>query len=144
MPHHPFHYSFLVKDLESTRAFYGNTLGCKEGRSTETWVDFDFYGNQLSMHVSETMITPVLCGIVESKVVPIPHFGCIIPWDTFHSLAENLRGAGIKFIIEPNIRFAEEPGEQATMFFSDPSGNSIEIKSYKNPKHIFTPHKKHR
>lgn len=135
---YPFHYSFLVKDLESTRKFYGDTLGCTEGRSSDSWVDFNFGGNQLSMHVSDKVPESVPCGVVDKIIVPIPHFGCVYPWNEFHSLAEKLKASDVEFIIEPTIRFAGQPGEQATMFFKDPSGNSLEIKCYRNPEHIFT------
>ncbi len=139
MPRYPFHFSFLVKDLDSTRKFYGSILGCPEGRSADSWVDFDFYGNQLSMHVSPTVPESKPIGVVDTIIVPIPHFGCIVPWDEFHKLAENLQAsAEVEFIISPMIRFAEEPGEQATMFFKDFSGNNLEIKSFKNPEHVFT------
>lgn len=138
MPLYPFHYSFLVKDLASTRRFYGDILGCAEGRSADSWVDFNFGGNQLSMHLSEKVPESIPCGVVDHVIVPIPHFGCIMPWNDFHILAEKLRLEKVEFIIEPGIRFAGQPGEQATMFFKDPSGNSLEIKSYKDPQHIFT------
>ncbi len=138
MPHYPFHYSFLVKDLTSTRKFYGKILGCSEGRSADSWVDFNFGGNQLSMHVSEIIPESFPCGVVDHVIVPIPHFGCIFPWDEFHSLADKLLTAKVEFIIEPGIRFAGQPGEQATMLFKDPSSNTLEIKSFKNPEHMFT------
>jgi extradiol dioxygenase family protein len=139
MSHYPFHFSFLIKSIESARDFYGGILGCREGRSTDTWVDFDFYGNQLSMHVSKEIPESKPCGIVDTIVVPIPHFGCILPWNEFHSLAERLESNNIEFIIKPTIRFAGEPVEQATMFFKDTSGNSLEFKAFKHPEHIFTP-----
>lgn len=141
MPNYPFHFSFLVNSLESSREFYGKLLGCKEGRSTNTWVDFDFYGNQLSLHLSDNVPESMPCGVVDTIIVPIPHFGCILPWDEFHTLAGKLEKENTEFIIKPTIRFAEQPGEQATMFFKDPSGNSLEIKSFKKPGHIFTPNK---
>ena len=135
---HPFHFSFLVGDLASTRKFYGKILGCKEGRSTDTWVDFDFFGNQISAHVHTPLLKPVECGQVDGIVVPIPHFGAIISWDEFQQLSDRLRQAKVKFIIEPRIRYAGQPGEQATMFLTDFSGNAIEFKSFKHPEHIFT------
>src|SRR4030095_7666262 len=138
MPQYPFHFSFLVKDLDSTRKFYGELLGCREGRSATEWVDFDFYGNQLSMHVTGNVPESVPCGKVDSITVPIPHFGCILPWEEFHELAAKLGKSNVEFIIQPTVRFKDQPGEQATMFFSDPSGNSLEIKSFRNPEHIFT------
>lgn len=142
MNHYPFHFSFLVTDLDSTRKFYGELLGCIEGRSTDTWVDFDFYGNQLSCHTNNIIPPSIECGVVDSIIVPIPHFGCILPWEEFHSLEIRLREFGINFIVKPTIRFAGEPVEQATMFFKDFSGNSMEFKSFKNPEHIFTQQKR--
>src|SRR5438105_4871691 len=135
MKHYPFHFSFLVKDIGSTRKFYLDILGCKEGRSTDTWVDFDFYGNQLSCHVNEKVPEPIYCGFVDQVVVPIPHFGCVIPWEEFNILAKKIEDNNIEFIIKPTVRYVGEPGEQATMFFMDYSGNSLEFKSYKNPDH---------
>ncbi len=139
MNNYPFHFSFLVKDLDSTRRFYGEIMGCPEGRSSQSWVDFDFYGNQLSCHIHYEIPKPVNCGIVDKIIVPIPHFGCILPWEEFHKLASRLSEHEIEFIIRPYIRFAGEPAEQATMFFNDFSGNSLEFKSFKNPEHVFTP-----
>jgi extradiol dioxygenase family protein len=138
MRHHPFHFSFLVKDLESTRKFYGDILNCKEGRSTSTWVDFNLFGNQLSCHVSDIIPPSVDCGFVDGIVVPIPHFGCIVSWEDFHTISKNLADAKVPFLIKPTIRYAGELGEQATMFFKDYSGNSLEFKSFRNPEHIFT------
>ena|SRR5436190_1356850 len=133
----PFHYSFFVKDLDSTRRFYGVLLGCAEGRSTHNWVDFDFFGSQISAHTTGA-VTPVhYTGEVEGIKVPMPHFGAILPWDDFHGLAARLRGADTAFIIEPRVRFAGQPGEQATMFFLDPSGNALELKSFRHPRGMF-------
>lgn len=132
----PFHFSFLVKDLASTREFYTKLLGCKEGRSTESWVDFDFFGHQISAHVHSTPLAPIPCGKVDNIIVPIPHFGAILPWSQFHDLAEGLR-TKIDFIIKPYIRFEGQPGEQATMFFQDFSGNALEFKSFKKAEDIF-------
>ncbi|MCX7878307.1 MAG: VOC family protein [Ignavibacteria bacterium] len=134
----PFHYSFLVKDLESSRKFYGEILECREGRSTSTWIDFDFFGNQLSLHVSDKIPESHPCGFVDGIVVPIPHFGCIVSWKDFNKIADKLKANNIEFIIPPTIRYIDELGEQATMFFRDFSGNFLEIKSFRNPEHIFT------
>jgi extradiol dioxygenase family protein len=135
----PFHYSFFVRDLESTRRFYGDLLGCREGRSTDAWVDFDFFGNQISAHTTGA-VTPIQnTGEVEGIKVPMPHFGAIVSWDAFHALAARLRGAGTAFIIEPRVRFAGQTGEQATMFFLDPSGNALEFKSFRHPHEVFAP-----
>ena len=138
MKPYPFHFSFLVKDLESTRAFYRDILGCKEGRSTEAWVDFDLFGNQISAHVTSDVPAARHTSTVDGVAVPMPHFGCIVAWDALHELAGRLKAADIPFIIAPTIRFQGEPGEQATMFLKDFSGNALEFKSFKNPEHIFT------
>lgn len=133
----PFHYSFLVTDLDSTRKFYVDILGCREGRSSRTWVDFDFYGSQLSAHVTDQMPTPRNCGEVDGISVPMPHFGCVLLWDDFHRLAERIQAANLSFIIAPRIRFEGKKGEQATMFLLDFSGNALEFKSFKNSQDLF-------
>ena len=135
----PFHFSFFVRDLASTRRFYGELLGCPEGRSTETWVDFDFFGNQISAHTTGAVTPTRNTGLVDGVAVPMPHFGALLPWEEFTTLGERLRRAGISFIIEPRVRFAGQPGEQGTMFLLDPSGNALEFKSFKNPDRVFTP-----
>jgi uncharacterized protein len=134
----PFHYAFLVTDLSSTRRFYGEILGCREGRSTDVWVDFDFFGNQISAHTSGARAPVAGHGHVDGIEVPIPHFGAILGWDEFHGLAARLRAAGIAFVIEPTFRFAGQPAEQATMFLLDPSSNALEFKAYRRPEHVFT------
>ena len=133
-----FHLSYTVTDLDSARKFYGELLGCQEGRSTETWVDFNFFGNQLSLHVGEVVKRSKTTSKVDDISVPIPHFGCVLDWNTFHNLADKLKSAGIQFIIEPTIRFKGMHGEQATMFFEDYSGNAIEFKTYRNPSEVFS------
>ena len=133
-----FHLAYTVTDLESTRRFYGGLLGCPEGRSSETWVDFNFFGNQLSLHVGEAIKSSKTSSSVESVSVPIPHFGCVLDWNTFNDLAHKLQSKSVKFIITPNVRFLGQPGEQATMFFEDYSGNSIELKAYKNSTEVFS------
>jgi|TARA_B100001105_G_scaffold142894_1_gene114540 hypothetical protein len=132
-----FHLAFTVKDLDSTRQFYGELLGCEEGRSTDTWVDFNFFGHQLSLHVGEVVKRSKTSSLVDNVSVPIPHFGCVLDWDSFHELADKLKSAGIMFIVEPTIRFKGMTGEQATMFFEDPFQNAIEFKAYLNPSEIF-------
>lgn len=133
----PFHYSFHVRELSSTRRFYGELLGCREGRSTETWVDFDFFGNQISAHLGEP--SPTLdTGRVENVAVPMPHFGALLGWDDFHQVAQRLDSAGVSFIISPRIRYEGQPGEQATMFLRDFSGNALEFKAFRHPEHVFT------
>ena len=133
----PFHFSFFVRDLGQTRRFYGEILGCREGRSTDVWVDFDFFGNQISAHTTGSVTPTQNKGEVDGIAVPMPHFGAILSWDEFQALAGRVRGAGVAFVIEPRTRFAGQPGEQATMFFLDPSGNALEFKSFKNPDDVF-------
>mgnify|MGYP000995677167 FL=1 len=133
-----FHLAYTVRDLESTRKFYGDLLGCQEGRSTESWVDFDFFGNQLSLHIGQTIQELESDSRVDNVEVPLPHFGCVLDWDLFHNLADKLKLAGIVFIIEPTIRFEGMPGEQATMFLEDYSQNALEFKSFRNPNEVFS------
>ena len=133
-----FHLAYTVRDLESTRKFYGDLLGCQEGRSTESWVDFDFFGNQLSLHIGQTIKELESDSKVDNVEVPLPHFGCVLNWDLFHNLADKLKSAGIVFIIEPTIRFEGMPGEQATMFIEDYSQNALEFKSFRNPNEVFS------
>jgi hypothetical protein len=133
----PFHFAFFVRDLASTRRFYAEILGCREGRSTDTWADFDFFGNQISVHTTGPVTPTHKTGQVEDLLVPMPHFGALLGWDEFQALAARIRGAGITFMLEPRIRYPGEPGEQATMFLLDPSGNALEFKSFKNPEGVF-------
>jgi len=132
-----FHLAYTVGDLDSARSFYGEFLGCEEGRSTDTWVDFNFFGNQLSLHLGEIVSRCKTQSSVEGTEVPMPHFGCVLEWNAFQQLAEKLISASVDFVIEPHIRFARLPGEQATMFIKDPFGNALEFKAYKNTKEIF-------
>ena len=133
-----FHLAYTVNDLDSTRRFYGDLLGCQEGRSTESWVDFDFFGNQLSLHIGQTIKELESDSRVDNVEVPLPHFGCVLNWDLFHNLADKLKSAGIVFIIEPTIRFEGMPAEQATMFLEDYSQNALEFKSFRNPNEVFS------
>ena len=133
-----FHLAYTVGDLDSARSFYGELLGCQEGRSTETWVDFDFFGNQLSLHVGEVVKRSKTTSKVDGIPVPMPHFGCILNWSSFNDVADKLKSSDIEFIVEPNVRFKGLPGEQATMFFEDYSGNAIELKAYRNPYKVFS------
>ena len=133
-----FHLAYTVRDLESSRKFYGDLLGCQEGRSTESWVDFDFFGNQLSLHIGQTIKELESDSKVDNVEVPLPHFGCVLDWDLFHNLADKLKLAGIVFIIEPTIRFKGMPAEQATMFLEDYSQNALEFKSFRNPNEVFS------
>ena len=134
----PFHFAFHVRDLAATRWFYGEVLGCREGRSTGTWVDFDFFGNQISAHTTGEVMRTEPTGKVEDLAVPMPHFGAILAWEEFSQVAERIRNAGLTFVVEPRIRYAGQPGEQATMFLLDPSGNALEFKAFRNPEHVFT------
>jgi len=130
----PFHLAIKVRDLVSARAFYGELLGCPEGRSADTWVDFNFFGHQLVCHVQDVSdtFTRSASNVVDDHDVPVPHFGAVLEMHAFEQLSQKLKAAGVKFIIEPYIRFKGQPGEQATMFFLDPSGNAIEFKSFAN------------
>jgi extradiol dioxygenase family protein len=132
-----FHLAFPVNDLVAAREFYGNVLGCEEGRSSERWIDFNLYGHQIVAHLSEN------AGVtshshVDVDNVPVPHFGIVMPMNEWQQLADRLREHGIKFVIEPKIRFAGQPGEQATMFFLDPSGNALEFKAFADFSQVFT------
>ncbi|MBB3994768.1 hypothetical protein GGR95_002417 [Sulfitobacter undariae] len=122
-----FHFAFNVLDLDQTRAFYGGLLQCEEGRSTQTWVDFDFFGHQLSCHLG-TPISVAATGLVGDHKVPMPHFGVVLPYAEWRILADRLIAQGVDFVLEPQTRFPGEPGEQSTMFFMDPSGNPVEVK----------------
>ena len=131
-----FHMAYHVTDLKQSREFYGNLLGCTEGRSTDTWVDFDFFGHQISLHIGKPFETKNT-GKVGDHMVPMPHIGIILSLDNWLILSKRLINADLEFEIPPQIRFEGEPGEQRTMFFQDPSGNPIEIKGFKNFKAIF-------
>ena len=133
----PFHFAFHVSDLASTRRFYGELLGCREGRSTETWVDFDFFGNQISAHTTGPVTPTHPTGKVENIAVPMPHFGAILEWAEFERIADRLRASGASFVVEPRIRYEGQPGEQATMFFRDPSGNALEFKAFRDIGQLF-------
>ena len=133
-----FHLAYTVTDLDSARSFYGELLGCQEGRSTDTWIDFNFFGNQLSLHLGEVIKRSKTTSKVDDISVPMPHFGCVLDWDSFYDLADKLKSARVLFIIEPTIRFESMPGEQATMFFEDPFQNAIEFKAYQNPSEVFS------
>ncbi len=133
-----FHFAFFVGDLTSTRHFYRDVLGCREGRSTDTWVDFDFFGHQISAHTTGPVVLTMDAGVVDGVRVPMPHFGALLPWDDFQRVADRIRKAAIPFILEPRVRYPGEPGEQLTMFLRDPSGNALEFKSFRHPEHVFT------
>ncbi len=141
----PFHLAFPVRDLESSRRFYGELLGCAEGRSSDRWIDFDFHGHQIVAHMVDVAdgleSTPpgedAGSNAVDGHDVPVPHFGLVLPWQDWHELADRLRADGTTFVIEPYLRFEGLPGEQATMFLLDPSGNALEFKSFKDPARLF-------
>ncbi len=132
-----FHLAFPVHDLAAARAFYGGILGCPEGRSSERWIDFDLYGHQIVAHLAEDSAGVRASNSVDSDDVPVPHFGIVMPMDDWRELAERLRASGVEFVIEPKIRFADEVGEQATMFFLDPSGNALEFKAFADFSQVF-------
>lgn len=133
----PFHLAFPVHDLSAAREFYGDLLGCREGRSSERWVDFDFFGHQLVAHLADDHRLRKSVNSVDGRDVPVPHFGAVLDWAQWQTLAARLRTADVSFVIEPGIRFAGEVGEQATMFLLDPSGNALEFKAFRNPSQLF-------
>ena len=127
----PFHLAFPVRDIAEARAFYGDVLGCPEGRSAEDWVDFDFYGHQIVAHrVGDATNPDSGANTVDGRAVPVPHFGVVLDMAAWQALADRLVAVGTTFEIEPHVRFGGEPGEQATMFFRDPSGNALEMKAF--------------
>ena len=131
-----FHLAFHVHDLEAARRFYGGVLGCAEGRSTDTWVDFNFFGHQISLHLGTPFATSDT-GKVGQHLVPMPHLGVILQMQHWQALADRLQGQNLNFVMAPSMRFVGEPGEQATMFFLDPSGNPIEIKGFSSLATVF-------
>jgi extradiol dioxygenase family protein len=137
MPLPPFHLAFPVHDLDAARAFYGGLLGCAEGRSADDWIDFDFFGHQIVAHLDPAMERRRHHNPVDGHDVPVPHFGAVLDMASWEAMARRLEGAGADFVIEPTVRFRGQPGEQATMFFLDPSGNALEIKAMANPANLF-------
>ena len=132
-----FHLAFPVRDLAEARRFYGELLGCPEGRSAPDWVDFDFYGHQIVAHLAPEEAGHRNTSAVDGDAVPVRHFGVVLPMDQWHVAADKLKAANLSFIIEPHIRFKGEVGEQATMFFLDPSGNALELKAFANIASLF-------
>lgn len=131
----PFHLAFPVQDLALTHDFYTRVLGCRTGRRSDRWIDFDLFGHQIVAHLApagQRTHNPV-----DGHEVPVPHFGVVLDWETWHQLAARLRQSGVQFVIEPYIRFAGQIGEQATMFFLDPSGNALEFKAFRDPEQLF-------
>ena len=133
----PFHLAFPVLNIQETKDFYGNVLGCEIGREDKKWVDFNFFGHQLSAHVKPDELNNTKKNEVDGKSVPVRHFGVILAWEDWNILSEKLKSIGTSFIIDPYIRFEGEVGEQGTMFFLDPSGNALEFKTFKDPSQIF-------
>lgn len=133
----PFHLAFPVRDLEEARAFWGGIMGCPEGRSSDHWIDFDFYGHQIVTHLAPDAAAANANNPVDGHNVPVPHFGIVLTLEDWQDLADRLKAAGVEFAIEPYVRFKGQPGEQATMFFRDPSRNAIEMKAFADLKQLF-------
>jgi len=133
----PFHVAIPVHNLEECRTFYREVLGCEEGRSSYHWVDFNLFGHQLVIHYKPKSNEELHANPVDGKQVPVPHYGVVLPWNTFQSFSTELRNKGVEFIIEPYIRFKGQVGEQATMFFLDPAGNALEFKSFRDMGQLF-------
>lgn len=133
----PFHLAFPVTDLERTRAFFVDLLGCNTGRESERWIDFDFFGHQITAHLTDAPEARTPANPVDGRQVPVRHFGVVLDWEDWHALADRLCDAGVEFLIEPYIRFEGQTGEQATLFILDPSGNGLEFKSFRDPGQLF-------
>ncbi|WIA42928.1 hypothetical protein OEZ86_008842 [Tetradesmus obliquus] len=133
----PFHLAFPVRDVQEAREFYTKVLGCTEGRSSARWQDFSLFGHQIVAHQVDGYNADAACNAVDGDPVPVPHFGAALTVQQFQALAERVRAAGVAFIIEPHLRFKGQPGEQLTLFFKDPSGNSLEFKAMSNPGNLF-------
>ena len=133
----PFHLAFPVRDIAEARAFYGATLGCPEGRSSDQWIDFDLFGHQIVAHLDPAAKPVAVANAVDGHAVPVPHFGVVLDMADWRELADRLTAAGTLFEIAPHIRFNGEPGEQATMFFRDPSGNALEMKAFASLDNLF-------
>lgn len=133
----PFHLAFPVDDLEAARRFYGDVLGCPEGRSSDHWIDFNLFGHQIVAHLSPDAVADRAANMVDGRSVPVPHFGVVLPPTEWKALAGRLKDAGVVFVIEPYTRFEGQPGEQSTMFFLDPAGNALEFKSFAREEELF-------
>jgi len=133
----PFHLAFPVDDLAAARRFYGELLGCPEGRSSDEWIDFDLHGHQIVAHLAPGAVRPRTTNSVDGEDVPVPHFGLVLAMDEWKALAERLQRAEVDFVIPPTVRFRGEPGEQATMFLLDPAGNALEFKAMADPAKLF-------
>ncbi len=136
----PFHLAFPVDDLAAARDFYGRVLGCPEGRSADRWVDFDLRGHQIVAHLAPEAVAARASNPVDGDDVPVPHFGLVLAMEDWKALAERLESAGVEFVIPPTVRFAGQPGEQATMFLTDPAGNALEFKAMADPGKLFATH----
>jgi uncharacterized protein len=133
----PFHLAFPVDDLAAARRFYGDVLGCPEGRSSPQWIDFDLHGHQIVAHLAPEAARARASNPVDGEDVPVPHFGVVLPMAAWKQMADRLQAAGTRFVIEPTVRFEGQPGEQATMFFLDPAGNALEFKAMADPAKLF-------
>lgn len=133
----PFHLAIPVHNLDECRVFYREILNCEEGRSSDHWVDFNFFGHQLVIHYKPKSNELLHTNTVDGKDVPVPHYGVVLPWDTFNKFAEDLKAKNIQFVIEPYIRFEGQVGEQSTMFFYDPAGNALEFKAFQDMSQLF-------
>lgn len=133
----PFHLAFPVDDLAAARRFYGELLGCPEGRSADHWIDFDLHGHQIVAHLAPEATRARASNPVDGEEVPVPHFGLVLQMNDWKALADRLRAAGTRFVIEPTVRFEGQPGEQATMFLLDPAGNALEFKAMAEPANLF-------
>lgn len=133
----PFHLAFPVHDLAAARRFYGEIIGCSEGRSGEGWIDFDFFGHQIVAHLDKDAGAGATSNPVDGHDVPVPHFGAVLEWDHFAALRKRFEAANIPWVIEPYVRFEGQPGEQATMFVRDPSGNALEFKAFRDSDQLF-------
>lgn len=133
----PFHFAFPVASLSDARKFYGELLGCPEGRSSATWVDFNFFGHQIVAHLAPGAPRATAANAVDGDRVPVPHFGAVLSMPDWQALADKLRAAGTRFVIEPHVRFKGQPGEQATLFLLDPSGNALEFKAFADRARLF-------
>ncbi len=133
----PFHFAFPVDDLAAARAFYCGLLGCPEGRSADHWIDFDLHGHQIVAHLAPDSVRKRASNPVDGEDVPVPHFGLVLPMEQWKVLAERLEAARVEFVIPPTVRFAGQPGEQATMFLLDPAGNALEFKAMADPAKLF-------
>jgi uncharacterized protein len=133
----PFHLAFPVKNIKSTRDFYTDIIGCSVGREAERWIDFNFFGHQISAHLKDDALDDIPTNQVDGESIPVRHFGLVLEWDAWHKLVDDLGKKDVSFLIKPTIRFKGQVGEQATLFIKDPSGNALEFKSFKDGEQLF-------